>query len=81
MKARFDAVPAGFVSLNPPYTAGFRGHDGAWPSRDRFGFPLPVLMRISCAGLPQRVQRFVSAEGLGVSPNFLISPQEWGPEG
>jgi hypothetical protein len=28
---------------------------------------------------PKRVQGFFPAEGLGVSPNFLVSPQEWGP--
>ena len=30
---------------------GFRGHDGAWPSGDCSGFPLPVFRRTSCAGI------------------------------
>jgi hypothetical protein len=39
-----------------------------------------IFMRTSSAGMTKESVRLRRTEGLGVSPSFLISPQEWGTE-
>jgi len=65
---------------------GLPGHDKAWPSEDRRGFPpAREWQKGRHGGLPLRrlavmVQRD-AAGGLGVPFSSLLFPQEWGPGG
>jgi hypothetical protein len=44
---------------------GFRGHDRAWPSEERSGFPLPVFTRTSSAGMTEERRRALPARVWG----------------
>ena len=50
---------------------GFRGHDGAWPSEERSGFPLPVFTRTGCVGMTEEGAGILLCRGFWGCPPFL----------
>ena len=79
-------MAAGFALLYLLYTripvsAVMTGVAGASVTRREI---VPPPAQIASVDLPLTKEKEVqqdAAEGLGVTPSFLISPQEWGPEG